>query len=157
MGFARSSVRKGTLEGIVLAREYLERFWGTWSFLAERLERLREGASNHVRCRTRCRLFEQAAANGTPIREIVGEDPVEFAEAFVQNCSEGGYVPCPCAEAADRRHRARRGSRGRRAELSASGAPIGLSAARPTTGPGPPPLGRLFRFLPGRHDPKDTA
>ncbi|MEE4418820.1 DUF1048 domain-containing protein [Streptomyces bugieae] len=38
-------------------------------------------------------LFEQAAANGTPIREIVGEDPVEFVEAFVQNYSEGGYVP----------------------------------------------------------------
>ncbi|MFF4647510.1 DUF1048 domain-containing protein [Streptomyces sp. NPDC001389] len=38
-------------------------------------------------------LFEQAAADGTPIREIVGEDPVEFAEAFAQNYSEGGYVP----------------------------------------------------------------
>ena len=38
-------------------------------------------------------LFKQAAANGTPIREIVGEDPVEFVEAFVQNYSEGGYVP----------------------------------------------------------------
>ncbi|MFI6793991.1 hypothetical protein [Streptosporangium canum] len=25
-------------------------------------------------------LFEQAAADGTPIREIVGEDPVEFVE-----------------------------------------------------------------------------
>ena len=38
-------------------------------------------------------LFEQAAADGTPIREILGEDPVEFVEAFVQNYSEGGYVP----------------------------------------------------------------
>jgi DNA-binding ferritin-like protein (Dps family) len=38
-------------------------------------------------------LFEQAAADGTPIREIVGEDPVEFVEAFVQNYTEGGYVP----------------------------------------------------------------
>jgi DNA-binding ferritin-like protein (Dps family) len=38
-------------------------------------------------------LFEQGAADGTPIREIVGEDPVEFLEAFVQNYSEGGYVP----------------------------------------------------------------
>ncbi|MFJ8160098.1 DUF1048 domain-containing protein [Streptomyces sp. NPDC096136] len=38
-------------------------------------------------------LFEQAAADGTPIREIVGEDPVEFAEAFAQNYSDGGYVP----------------------------------------------------------------
>jgi len=38
-------------------------------------------------------LFEQAAVDGTPIREIVGKDPVEFAEAFAQNYSEGGYVP----------------------------------------------------------------
>ncbi|MFI7128085.1 DUF1048 domain-containing protein [Nonomuraea sp. NPDC050153] len=38
-------------------------------------------------------LFEQAAADGTPIREIVGQDPVKFAEAFVQSYSEGGYVP----------------------------------------------------------------
>jgi DNA-binding ferritin-like protein (Dps family) len=37
-------------------------------------------------------LFEQSAADGTPIREIVGEDPVEFAEAFVQNYSKGGWV-----------------------------------------------------------------
>ena len=38
-------------------------------------------------------LFEQAAADGTPIREIVGEDPVEFVEAFARNYSEGGYIP----------------------------------------------------------------
>jgi DNA-binding ferritin-like protein (Dps family) len=38
-------------------------------------------------------LFERAAADRTPIREIVGEDPVEFVEAFVQNYSAGGYVP----------------------------------------------------------------
>ncbi|MGW6913887.1 DUF1048 domain-containing protein [Kitasatospora sp. NPDC054939] len=38
-------------------------------------------------------LFEQAAADGTPIRAIVGEDPVEFVEAFAQNYSDGGYVP----------------------------------------------------------------
>jgi DNA-binding ferritin-like protein (Dps family) len=37
-------------------------------------------------------LFEQAAADGTPIREIVGEDPVEFVEALVRNYSKGGYV-----------------------------------------------------------------
>jgi DNA-binding ferritin-like protein (Dps family) len=36
-------------------------------------------------------LFEQSAANGTPIREIVGEDPVEFVEAFVQNYPEGQW------------------------------------------------------------------
>ena len=37
-------------------------------------------------------LFEQSAANGTPIREIVGEDPVEFVEAFVQNYPEGRWI-----------------------------------------------------------------
>ena len=34
-------------------------------------------------------LFEQSAANRTPIREIVGEDPVEFLEAFVLNYPDG--------------------------------------------------------------------
>ncbi len=29
-------------------------------------------------------LWERAAVDGTPVREIVGEDPVEFAENFAQ-------------------------------------------------------------------------
>jgi|SRR6476661_2149312 len=29
-------------------------------------------------------LWDRAAADGTPVRDIVGEDPVEFAEAFAQ-------------------------------------------------------------------------
>jgi DNA-binding ferritin-like protein (Dps family) len=37
-------------------------------------------------------LFEQSAANGTPIREIFGEDPVEFVEAFIQNYPVGRYI-----------------------------------------------------------------
>jgi DNA-binding ferritin-like protein (Dps family) len=37
-------------------------------------------------------LFEQSAASGTPIREIVGEDPVEFAEAFLRNYPEGQWI-----------------------------------------------------------------
>jgi DNA-binding ferritin-like protein (Dps family) len=37
-------------------------------------------------------LFEQGVANGTPIREIVGEDPVEFAEAFLRNYPEGQWI-----------------------------------------------------------------
>ena len=36
-------------------------------------------------------LFEQSAANGTPIREIVGEDPVEFLNAFVRNYPDGQW------------------------------------------------------------------
>ncbi|MCX4411427.1 MULTISPECIES: DUF1048 domain-containing protein [unclassified Streptomyces] len=38
-------------------------------------------------------LFEQAAADNTPIRAIVGKDPVEFVDAFAQNYSQGAYVP----------------------------------------------------------------
>jgi DNA-binding ferritin-like protein (Dps family) len=37
-------------------------------------------------------LFERAAVDGTPIREIVGEDPVEFADALIRNYAKGGYV-----------------------------------------------------------------
>src|SRR5574341_1753853 len=37
-------------------------------------------------------LFEQSAANGTPIREVVGEDAVEFAEAFLRNYPEGQWI-----------------------------------------------------------------
>lgn len=37
-------------------------------------------------------LFEQAAADGTPIREIVGDDPVEFVEELIRNYAKGGYV-----------------------------------------------------------------
>jgi DNA-binding ferritin-like protein (Dps family) len=29
-------------------------------------------------------LWERAAADGTPVRDIVGDDPVEFADTFVQ-------------------------------------------------------------------------
>ncbi len=36
-------------------------------------------------------LFEQSAANGTPIREVVGADPVAFIETFIQNHSEGHW------------------------------------------------------------------
>jgi len=37
-------------------------------------------------------LFEQGAVSGTPIREIVGEDPVEFAEAFLRNYPAGQWI-----------------------------------------------------------------
>ncbi len=37
-------------------------------------------------------LFEQAAADGTLIRAIVGEDPVAFVEVFVGNYPEGQWV-----------------------------------------------------------------
>ena len=37
-------------------------------------------------------LFEQGAANGTPIRQIVGEEPVEFVETFLRNYPTGQWI-----------------------------------------------------------------
>lgn len=37
-------------------------------------------------------LIERAATDGTPIRDIVGEDPVEFADTFIQNYSDGQWI-----------------------------------------------------------------
>ncbi len=37
-------------------------------------------------------LFEQSAADGTPVRAIVGDDPVEFAEAFLLNYAGGQWI-----------------------------------------------------------------
>ena len=37
-------------------------------------------------------LFEQSAAIGTPIRAIVGEDPVEFVETFLENYADGRWI-----------------------------------------------------------------
>ncbi|GAA0948961.1 DUF1048 domain-containing protein [Nonomuraea longicatena] len=52
-----------------------------------------DGDSDAERFEDLVGLFEQAEANGTPIREVVGQDPVKFAEAFVRDHTEGGYVP----------------------------------------------------------------
>lgn len=37
-------------------------------------------------------LFEQSVADATPIRAVVGQDPVAFAEAFLCNYPEGGWI-----------------------------------------------------------------
>ena len=37
-------------------------------------------------------IFERAAADGTPIREIVGDDPSVFVDALIDNYEKGGYV-----------------------------------------------------------------
>ncbi|XVS62183.1 DUF1048 domain-containing protein [Actinosynnema sp. CA-299493] len=37
-------------------------------------------------------LFERAAADGTPIHAIVGDDPAEFAEAFLRNYPKGSWI-----------------------------------------------------------------
>ncbi|GAA3442780.1 DUF1048 domain-containing protein [Planomonospora venezuelensis] len=36
-------------------------------------------------------LLEQSAADGTPIRDLFGEDPVEFVEAFMANYPAGQW------------------------------------------------------------------
>lgn len=37
-------------------------------------------------------LFEQAAVDGTTVRDIVGTEPVEFVETFLANYSEGQWI-----------------------------------------------------------------
>ena len=37
-------------------------------------------------------VFEQAAASGTQIRDIVGDDPVEFADTFILNYTDGQWL-----------------------------------------------------------------
>ena len=37
-------------------------------------------------------LFEQSVAAGTPIRDVVGEDPVEFIETLVANYPKGQWI-----------------------------------------------------------------
>jgi DNA-binding ferritin-like protein (Dps family) len=37
-------------------------------------------------------LLEQSVAAGTPIRDIVGADPVDFAETFLENYGGGSWI-----------------------------------------------------------------
>ncbi|MCK6066318.1 MULTISPECIES: DUF1048 domain-containing protein [Microbacterium] len=37
-------------------------------------------------------LLEQSAAAGTPIRDVVGSDPVSFAETFMENYGGGSWI-----------------------------------------------------------------
>ena len=37
-------------------------------------------------------LFEQSATAGTPVRAVVGDEPVEFAEDFVRNYAGGQWI-----------------------------------------------------------------
>lgn len=37
-------------------------------------------------------LFEEAAANLTPVRDVTGQNPVEFAEDFLSNYSDGQWI-----------------------------------------------------------------
>ena len=37
-------------------------------------------------------LWERAALDGTPVRDVVGEDPVEFAETFAQSYAGARWI-----------------------------------------------------------------
>ena len=37
-------------------------------------------------------LLEQSAAAGTPLRDVVGADPVDFAEVFTENYGGGSWI-----------------------------------------------------------------
>lgn len=37
-------------------------------------------------------LFRLSAADGTPLRAVVSDDPVEFCEAFVRNYADGQWI-----------------------------------------------------------------
>lgn len=37
-------------------------------------------------------LFEEAEASGTPLQDVVGEDPVEFAEGFMRNYPQPAWI-----------------------------------------------------------------
>ncbi|SDD52788.1 DNA-binding ferritin-like protein (Dps family) [Auraticoccus monumenti] len=43
-------------------------------------------------CEDLADLVEQAAADQTPVRDVVGEDPVEFAETFIANYADGQWI-----------------------------------------------------------------
>ena len=37
-------------------------------------------------------LFEQSAADGSSVRDVVGDDPVEFVETFIRNYDDGSWL-----------------------------------------------------------------
>ncbi|WP_433438377.1 DUF1048 domain-containing protein [Nonomuraea sp. CA-141351] len=90
----------GSLEDKKRYRQYKERIRqlpATYRTAAEALERYLmqfgwgDGAGWLSMYEDLLYLFEQSAANKTPIREIVGEDPVEFIEDFVRSYPAGQW------------------------------------------------------------------
>lgn len=71
-------------ENYRIAAEALERYFLYAGAMAD-ADRIMEMLDDFVE------LFEQAAADQTPIRDVVGDDPVEFAETFIQNYAGGQW------------------------------------------------------------------
>jgi len=78
---ARTEQLPATYRTAIQALERYMTFFGSWkaSSLLQMLEDLVD-------------LFEQSAADGTPVRAVVGRDPVEFAETFLQNYPVGQWI-----------------------------------------------------------------
>ena len=77
----------------------IERLPADYRTAVEALERyvyhlggLGDGASILAMLEDLADLFEQSAADGTPVRAIFGDDPVEFAEAFLRNYPAGNWI-----------------------------------------------------------------
>jgi len=51
-------------------------------------------------------LFEQSVADATPIRTLVGDDPSEFAETFLDNYAGGSWIRKERSRLAESIHRA---------------------------------------------------
>ncbi len=91
----------GSLEQKKEYRQYKARVRalpGSYRQAAEALERyfmycggISQGDVLMKMCDDLAALFEEAAANDTPIRDIVGDDPVSFAETFLANYTVGGW------------------------------------------------------------------
>ncbi|MFC4061916.1 DUF1048 domain-containing protein [Planomonospora corallina] len=93
-------VMTGSLEDKKRWRQYrarVKRLPENYRTAAEALERYlmhfgpADGAGAMAMFADLADLLEQSAADGTPIRDLFGDDPVEFAEAFMANYPLGQY------------------------------------------------------------------
>lgn len=92
----------GSLEQKRQYREYkaqLKELPGSYRTAAEAMDRYLMRASGIADGETMMNmltdlmgLFAEHAAAGTPIRDVFGDDPVEFAEDFIANYAEGSWL-----------------------------------------------------------------
>ena len=92
----------GSLEQKKQYREYrarVTRLPGAYRTAAEAMDRYLMRASGIADGETMVRmltdlvdLFAEHAAAGTPIRDIVGADPIEFAEDFIASYAAGSWL-----------------------------------------------------------------
>lgn len=80
-------------------RARVERLPGAYRTAAEAMERylmrasgIADGTTMLTMLTDLVDLFDEHAAAGTSIHDIVGDEPVDFAEDFVANYSEGSWL-----------------------------------------------------------------